>query len=69
MNTPATKDYIIFFIYFIIVAAYRYWIYWKEKKTVTDTKDFFPGRGLINMAGLSVLRQKMRLKKFQNLKF
>lgn len=38
-------DYIVFFIYFIIVAGYGYWIYQRKKKTLTDSKDFFLAEG------------------------
>jgi len=32
MQTLQTKDYIVFIIYFIIVAGYGYYIYRKKKK-------------------------------------
>jgi len=38
-------DYVVFFIYFIIVAGYGYWIYQRKKKTLTDSKDFFLAEG------------------------
>jgi hypothetical protein len=64
MNTLATKDYIILFIHFIIVV--RMLDLLEKEKNSDGYKRFFSGRGLINMAGLLVLRQKMRLEKFQN---
>lgn len=40
-----SKDYIVFVIYFIIVAGYGYWIYQRKKKTTADSKDFFLAEG------------------------
>lgn len=45
MNTLQTADYIVFFIYFIIVASYGYYIYKKKKSATTDSKDFFLAEG------------------------
>ncbi|HBK88789.1 MAG: sodium/solute symporter [Cyclobacteriaceae bacterium] len=38
-------DYIVFFVYFVIVAAYGYWIYNRKKKAHADSKDFFLAEG------------------------
>ncbi len=38
-------DYIVFLIYFVIVAAYGYWIYNRKRKEQTDSKDFFLAEG------------------------
>ncbi|HCZ37096.1 MAG TPA: sodium transporter, partial [Cytophagales bacterium] len=40
-----SKDYIVFVIYFIIVAGYGYWIYQRKKKATVDSKDFFLAEG------------------------
>ena len=45
MNTLQTADYIVFFIYFIVVASYGYYVYRRKKSTVTDSKDFFLAEG------------------------
>src|SRR5690242_17501158 len=45
MNRLQTADYIVFFIYFIVVSAYGYYIYHKKKSRVTDSKDFFLAEG------------------------
>src|ERR1700753_433776 len=47
-------DYIVFFIYFVIVASYGYWIYRQKKKTVTDTKDFFLAEGSLTCGAIGV---------------
>lgn len=45
MNTLQTADYIVFFIYFILVAAYGIYIYRKKKSKSADAKDFFLAEG------------------------
>jgi hypothetical protein len=40
MNTLAVADYIVFLIYFVIVASYGWWIY-RKKKNIADTNDYF----------------------------
>jgi SSS family solute:Na+ symporter len=38
-------DYVVFLIYFIVVAGYGYWIYHKKKSKEMDSKDFFLAEG------------------------
>ena len=45
MNHLYSLDYIVFFIYFIVVAGYGYWIYHKKKSKEMDSKDFFLAEG------------------------
>ncbi len=45
MQKLQTFDYIVFLIYFVIVATYGYWIYNRKKKAQTDSKDFFLAEG------------------------
>jgi len=45
MNHLKTPDYIVFLIYFIIVATYGYWVYHKKKSAQFDSKDFFLAEG------------------------
>jgi solute:Na+ symporter, SSS family len=45
MNKLSTADYIVFFIYFILVASYGYYIYNKKKAKTTSSKDFFLAEG------------------------
>lgn len=45
MNRLQTADYIVFFIYFILVSSYGYYIYHKKKATATSSKDFFLAEG------------------------
>ena len=46
MKSLQTLDYIVFFIYFIIVASYGYWVYSKKKKaSTTASHDYFLAEG------------------------
>ena len=45
MNRLQTADYVVFFIYFVVVSAYGYYIYHRRKSKVTDSKDFFLAEG------------------------
>jgi SSS family solute:Na+ symporter len=45
MNKLQTADYIVFFVYFILVSSYGIYIYKRKKKTQTSSKDFFLAEG------------------------
>src|SRR5215217_5858735 len=45
MNHLDTSDYVVFFVYFIVIATYGYYIYHKRKTTSTSAKDFFLAEG------------------------
>jgi SSS family solute:Na+ symporter len=45
MNHLSLADYIVFFIYFIMVATYGYWVYHQKKSKKIDSKDFFLAEG------------------------
>lgn len=45
MNTLHFYDYIVFFVYFIIVSSYGFWIYYKKKSATADSKDYFLAEG------------------------
>lgn len=59
-------DYIVFILYFIIVASYGYWIYTKKKKTTTDTKDFFLAEGSLTWwaIGASLIASNISAEQF-----
>src|SRR5690606_38723441 len=42
-----TKDYIVFLCYFIIVAGYGLYIYYKKKSASGDSKDYFLAEGSV----------------------
>jgi solute:Na+ symporter, SSS family len=45
LHTLHRADYVVFFIYFIVVSAYGYYVYHKKKSSVTDSRDFFLAEG------------------------
>jgi len=45
VHTLQRADYIVFFVYFIVVSAYGYYVYHKKKSAVSDSKDFFLAEG------------------------
>lgn len=45
MHSLQMADYIVFFIYFIVVSGYGYYIYHKKKSATTSSKDFFLAEG------------------------
>ncbi|MBA4140037.1 MAG: sodium/sugar symporter [Segetibacter sp.] len=45
MNKLQLADYIVFFIYFIVVASYGYYIYRRKRSKTTSSKDFFLAEG------------------------
>ncbi|MDB5023856.1 MAG: sodium/solute symporter [Mucilaginibacter sp.] len=45
MHTLTTGDYIVFVIYFIIVASYGYWVYRRKHNADATSKDYFLAAG------------------------
>lgn len=45
MHQLHLADYVVFIIYFIIVASYGYYIYYKKRAKTADSKDFFLAEG------------------------
>lgn len=59
-------DYIVFFIYFVVVAGYGYWIYQRKKKATTDSKDFFLAEGSLTWwaIGASLIASNISAEQF-----
>ncbi|GAA0549076.1 sodium:solute symporter family transporter [Chitinophaga japonensis] len=66
MNKLVFIDYVIFIIYFLIVALYGYWIYQRKKKTSMDTKDFFLAEGSLTWwaIGASLIASNISAEQF-----
>jgi SSS family solute:Na+ symporter len=45
MNGLQTADYIVFFVYFIVISSYGYYIYRKKKSATTTSTEFFLAEG------------------------
>jgi SSS family solute:Na+ symporter len=66
MNKLANIDYIIFVIYFLVVASYGYWIYRRKKKATMSTKDFFLAEGSLTWwaIGASLIASNISAEQF-----
>jgi len=60
------SDYVVFIVYFIIVASYGIWIYRRKKKAVTDTHDFFLAEGSLTWwaIGASLIASNISAEQF-----
>jgi SSS family solute:Na+ symporter len=65
-NSLVFADYLVFIIYFVIVASYGFWIYNKKKKATTDTKDFFLAEGSLTWwaIGASLIASNISAEQF-----
>ena len=66
MNGLQTKDYIVFLLYFVIVASYGLYIYKKKKKANADTHDFFLAEGSLTWwaIGASLIASNISAEQF-----
>ncbi len=65
-NKLVSADYIVFFIYFVIVASYGYWIYQRKRKKIADTHDFFLAEGSLTWwaIGASLIASNISAEQF-----
>jgi len=65
-SSLAFIDYLVFSIYFIVVAAYGIWIYQRKKKATTSTKDFFLAEGSLTWwaIGASLIASNISAEQF-----
>lgn len=65
-NLLNIKDYIVFFIYFVIVAAYGLYIYYKKKSAKSDSKDYFLAEGSLTWwaIGASLIASNISAEQF-----
>ncbi|MCD0488675.1 sodium/sugar symporter [Pedobacter sp. MC2016-14] len=66
MNTLHTYDYVVFFIYFIIVSSYGIWVYRKKKSATRDSKDYFLAEGSLTWwaIGASLIASNISAEQF-----
>jgi SSS family solute:Na+ symporter len=59
-------DYLVFLVYFVIVAGYGYYIYRRKKKATTDSKDFFLAEGSLTWwaIGASLIASNISAEQF-----
>jgi solute:Na+ symporter, SSS family len=66
MQTLATNDYIVFFLYFIIIVGYGFWIYNRKKKAQTSSNDYFLAEGSLTWwaIGASLIASNISAEQF-----
>ncbi|NCI49850.1 sodium/solute symporter [Sediminibacterium roseum] len=67
MKSLQTADYIVFLIYFVIVATYGYWVYRKKKKaSTTASHDYFLAEGSLTWwaIGASLIASNISAEQF-----
>ena len=66
MNSLTTIDYVVFVIYFVVVASYGIWIYNRKKKASMDTHDFFLAEGSLTWwaIGASLIASNISAEQF-----
>src|SRR5438067_2680520 len=65
-NQLVFGDYLVFIIYFVIVASYGYWIYHKRKSQEHDSKAFFLAEGSLTWwpIGASIIASNISAEQF-----
>jgi SSS family solute:Na+ symporter len=60
------RDYIVFLIYFLIVACYGWWVYQRKKAAQTNTKDYFLAEGSLTWwaIGASLIASNISAEQF-----
>ena len=66
MQTLATQDYIVFFLYFVIIVGYGFWIYNRKKKAESSSKDYFLAEGSLTWwaIGASLIASNISAEQF-----
>jgi len=66
MQTLANLDYLVFFIYFIIIVGYGLWVYRKKKKAQDSSNDYFLAEGSLTWwaIGASLIASNISAEQF-----
>lgn len=66
MKTLQNSDYIVFLVYFLIVACYGYWVYQRKKLAHADSKDYFLAEGSLTWwaIGASLIASNISAEQF-----
>lgn len=62
----ATPDYLVFLSYFVIVALYGFWIYYRKRSAIVNTKDYFLAEGSLTWwaIGASLIASNISAEQF-----
>ncbi|UKJ05907.1 sodium/sugar symporter [Solitalea lacus] len=66
MKTLETKDYIVFLVYFLIIATYGFWVYRRKKTENASSKDYFLAEGSLTWwaIGASLIASNISAEQF-----
>jgi SSS family solute:Na+ symporter len=66
MNQLQSIDYAVFLVYFVVVAAYGYWIYKRKQRAEASTTDFFLAEGSLTWwaIGASLIASNISAEQF-----
>ncbi|KYP14431.1 sodium/sugar symporter [Flavihumibacter sp. CACIAM 22H1] len=66
MNILHSKDYLVFIIYFLIVACYGWWVYHRKKTAEASSKDYFLAEGSLTWwaIGASLIASNISAEQF-----
>src|SRR3954468_22103079 len=66
MQQLKSSDYIVFLIYFVIVALYGWWVYQRKKSAQSSTKDYFLAEGALTWwaIGASLIASNISAEQF-----
>ncbi len=66
MGNLGTKDFLVFGVYFVIVACYGWWVYQRKKNTHNNSKDFFLAEGSLTWwaIGASLIASNISAEQF-----
>jgi SSS family solute:Na+ symporter len=66
MQTLDTKDYIVFFCYFVLIVGYGLWIYKRKKKSESSSTDYFLAEGSLTWwaIGASLIASNISAEQF-----
>ena len=65
-KTLQTYDYIVFILYFLIIASYGFWIYKRKKSATANSTDFFLAEGQLTWwaIGASLIASNISAEQF-----
>ena len=66
MPTLSTTDFLVFFVYFVIIVAYGYWIYKRKQKESLNSQDYFLAEGSLTWwaIGASLIASNISAEQF-----
>ena len=66
MSELDSKDYLVFLAYFVVVAAYGYWVYRQKRRQEASTTDFFLAEGALTWwaIGASLIASNISAEQF-----